>query len=259
MCQSEKQRTYLGIDGTNWVHVLWHAKGGRGVVDAVVARAQALVDSIEPAGVVACFDRRSYRHSLVDGYKADRKPKPAGLLEDLKEAERQIGTVCTVAAEDGYEADDALATLAAHGKAARSRVILATPDKDLRQCLGGGVTILRSFTLQDGKPTKGDWYTEMTLFDEFGLEARQWTEYQMLVGDRGDCIEGCKGWGEKTAAKVLSTPRCRTLEECWKNPWNVPCTDSQRGELIKFRKRADVVRQLVTLRTDCSAVFDALR
>jgi DNA polymerase I len=248
---------FLGIDGTNWVHVLWHAKGGRDVVPAIVARATSLVAKLEPSAAVACFDRRSFRHGLVDGYKSDRKPKPQGLLDDLVAAEAAIAGVCTVAAQDGFEADDALATLAAHGKACGARVVIASPDKDLRQCLGGGVQILRSFVLRDGQPAEGDWYTEMTLFDEHGLDASQWAEYQMLVGDRGDCVDGCPGWGEKTAAKALA--RMKTLEECWKSPWSVPCSDKQRGTLIKFRERASIVRQLVTLRTDCEAVFDAIR
>jgi 5'-3' exonuclease len=247
----------IGIDGTNWVHVLWHATGGRGVVASVVDRARALIDKLQPAAAVACFDRRSFRHGLVDGYKSDRKPRPAGLTEDLAAAETALGTLCTIAAEDGYEADDALATLAWYGKTAGVPVTLATPDKDLRQCLGGGCRILRSFVLRQGEATEGDWFTEMRLFDEYGLQASQWAEYQMLVGDRGDAVIGCPGWGEKTAAKALI--KCKTLAECWRNPWAVPCTDKQRDALVKWKPQADLVRQLVTLRTDCQAVWDAMR
>jgi DNA polymerase-1 len=247
----------LGIDGTNWVHVLWHAKGGQGVVDAVVDRARALVEKLQPSAAVACFDRRSFRHGLVDGYKGDRKPRPEELTKALADAETAIGTLCTVAAEDGYEADDGLATMAAWGKQAGLEVILASPDKDLRQCLGGGCRLLRSFKLANGEATQGEWYTEMSLFDEYGLQASQWVEYQMLVGDRGDAIDGCPGWGEKTAAKVLG--QCKTLEACWANPWAVPCTDKQRSSLIAFRERAELVRELVTLQTDVPAVWDAMR
>lgn len=248
---------WLGIDGTNWVHVLWHAKGGRDVVNAVTDRAYALVQKMNPSAIVACFDRRSFRHGLVDGYKSDRKPRPDGLTADLAAAERALASLCTIAAEDGYEADDALATLAAHGKACSVEVILATPDKDLRQCLGHSCRLLRSFSVRHGEPADGDWYDSMRLFDEYGLDASQWIEYQMLVGDRGDCIEGCPGWGDKTASKVLA--KCKTLAECWKNPWGVPCTDKQRDALVKWKPRAELARQLVTLRTDCAAVFDAIR
>jgi len=123
--------------------------------------------------------------------------------------------------------------------------------------LAGRVRLLRNFSVRDGRPVNGDWYTQMALFDEFGLDARQWIDYQMLIGDRGDSIDGCKGWGEKTAAAALA--RCKSLEAMFSSPWTVPCTDRQRGQLIEFRKRADLVRRLVTLRTDVDAVWDALR
>lgn len=249
--------TWLGIDGTNWVHVIWHAKGGRDVTQTVVDRAEALVRRLEPAAAVACFDRRSFRHDLIDGYKGDRKPRPAGLLDCLRETEAAIGQVCTVAYQDGFEADDCLATLAAAGRPHGVDVILATPDKDLRQCLSGRCRLLKNFTLRSGDVCNGDWYTEMSLFDEHGIAAAQWPDFQALVGDRGDSIEGAKGWGEKTAAAALA--KCGSLEKCLANPWAVPCTDRQRNELLKFKVRVELVLQLVTLRQDVPAVFDALR
>lgn len=249
----------LGVDATNWVHVSWHARGGRGVVQAVCDRLQALVDEMNPAAVVCCFDRRSFRHALVPGYKSGRKEKDASLVADLAAVEKAVLQFkdATVAAEDGFEADDCLATLARWGRLANERTVIASPDKDLRQCLGGPVILLRSFATEGGRPVKPDWYSHTRLFDETGLHANQWVDYQALVGDRGDAIDGCKGWGEKTAAAALV--KCGSLAEMFKNPWAVPCTDKQRGALIDFRKRAPLVLDLVTLRTEVSAVWDAMR
>ena len=154
-------------------------------------------------------------------------------------------------------ADDGLATLAAYGRTAGVRTVLASPDKDLRQCLCPQVLLLRQFSVEHGRPNRADWYTSFRLFDEYGLEAGQWVDYQTLVGDHGDGVVGCPGWGEKTAATALA--KCKTLEACFGNPWAVPCTDRQRGQLIKFREQAAAVRQLVTLRTDVSVVWDAMR
>lgn len=247
----------LGIDGTNWVHVLWHAKGGRDVVGAFVGRCQALLDALEPRAAVCCFDRRSFRHDIFEGYKASRKPRDESLTAALRECETAAAELMTVAAEEGFEADDGLATLAHVARQQAEACVIASPDKDLRQCLADGVKLLRNFRVSDGKPVDGEWYTSYSLFDAYGLEAAQWVDYQMLVGDRGDGIEGCKGWGEKTAIAALE--RCKSIEEMFRNPWLAPCTDRQRGALIEFRKRAAVVRQLVTLLTDCEAVFDAMR
>jgi 5'-3' exonuclease len=247
----------LGIDGTNWVHVLWHAKSGRGVVEAFTDRALAVLAALDPRAAVCCFDRRSFRHGLVPTYKSSRKPRDESLTAALHECERSAAELMTVAAEDGAEADDGLATLANWARQAGEDCVIASPDKDLRQCLAGRVKLLRNFSVRDGRPVNGDWYTQMLLFDELGLDARQWIDYQMLTGDRGDSIDGCKGWGEKTAAAALA--KCKSLEAMFASPWTVPCTDRQRGQLIEFRKRADLVRQLVTLRTDVESVFDALR
>jgi DNA polymerase-1 len=247
----------LGIDATNWVHVVWHARGGKGVVEAVCDRAKALIAQLQPAAAVACFDRRSFRHALLPGYKSSRAEKDAGLVADLAACETALMDLCTVAAEDGFEADDGLATLARCGRMAGEKTVIASPDKDLRQCLGGPVFLLRSFKTSRGEPIEPDWYTEMKLFDEYGLQASQWTSYQCLVGDRGDGIDGCQGWGEKTAAAALA--KCKTLDEMFRNPWSVPCNDKQRGKLIEFRTRAPLVLDLVTLRTEVMAVWDAMR
>ena len=247
----------LGIDGTNWVHVLWHAKGGVDVVPAFANRCKALLGSLDFRAAVCCFDRRSFRHDLLPSYKGTRKAREESLTVALRDCELAALGLMAVAAEDGCEADDGLATLAHVARQQNEACVIASPDKDLRQCLFGGVKLLRNFLVSDGKPTNGEWYTSYSLFDEYGLEASQWVDYQMLVGDRGDAIEGCRGWGDKTATAALE--RCKSIEEMFAKPWSVPCTDRQRGALIQFRQRSDVVRQLVTLRTDCEAVFDALR
>lgn len=247
----------LGIDGTNWVHVLWHAKAGRDVVHAFTHRCHALLSALDPRAAVCCFDRRSFRHEILPAYKSTRKPRPESLTVALQECELAAAGLMTIAAQDGFEADDGLATLAHVAKQHGEPCVLASPDKDLRQCLSCQAKLLRDFSVSNGRPTKGEWYTAYLLFDEHGLEPAQWVDYQMLVGDRGDAIEGCRGWGDKTASAALE--RCKSIEAMFANPWTVPCTDRQRGALIEFRKRADVVRQLVTLRTDCEAVWDALR
>lgn len=90
--------TLLGIDATNWVHQLWHAQRGLGVVAAVRSRVFALTAELQPAAVVCCFDRRSFRHDLHAGYKAGRKEKSQDLVADLQEAERQLAELGTVAA-----------------------------------------------------------------------------------------------------------------------------------------------------------------
>ena len=49
-------KLFLAIDATNWICCLWHAQGGRGVLDMVSRRIDALAESFKPSHVVACFD-----------------------------------------------------------------------------------------------------------------------------------------------------------------------------------------------------------
>ena len=43
------------------------------------------------------------------------------------------------------------------------------------------------------------------------------------------------------------------------NAFEKPITPRQQQLLLDFRKQADLMRKLVTLRTDVAAVWDALR
>lgn len=248
----------VGWDATNSVHALWHAQGGVGVVAACTRRLEALLDYLQPSAAVACFDRRSFRHDLMPGYKAHREEKPAGLVRDLADAEAALGNICPIAFEIGYEADDCLATLAAIGRARGEKVVLASPDKDLRQCLARGeVTILRKFATDHGAVASSEWYTADTLAAEYKLPPEAWPQYQALCGDSTDSIPGCEGIGDVTAAKILK--KAGSIEAALKNPLAIPVTPKQRVALGKFKEHAELMLKLVTLRIDVASVQDALR
>jgi 5'-3' exonuclease len=250
---------YLGIDATNWIHQLWHAHGGRGVMDAALRRVEALIAEFSPSATIACFDRRSFRHGLEPTYKSGRGERDPGLDVVLSEAPAAMAELCTVAVADGYEADDCLATLAWIGRHHGVRTVLASPDKDLRQCLvDQRVGILKSFRTESGKLKDVEWFGAADLRTKYGLEPWQWPDYQALVGDTSDSIKGADGWGEKTASRVLA--KMGTLKSCFENPWGCPgISDRQRDALLKFKPRAATVLQLVTLQTDVEAVYDAMR
>jgi 5'-3' exonuclease len=247
----------LSVDLTNWVHSTWHAQRGRGVLTTLCTRLAALIDRLAPAHVVACFDRRSFRHDLFPAYKAGRKQKPEGLLKDLEEAPAAVAGMATILAEDGFEADDCLASLAIAGQQLGQKVVLASPDKDLFQCLvEGQVTILRSFGLVGQKVETCEWFTAAKLAAEFKLTPGQWPDYQALCGDSTDGVPGCPGWGEVTTLAALQ--KIGSVEAMFKNPWPLPITPKQQASLMKFAGSYKKMLSLVTLRTDVD-VWDVLR
>jgi len=249
---------YLAIDASNWICVAWHALSGRGVLTELCRRIEAIIEYLEPSHAVACFDRRSFRHDLYPPYKAHRKPKPAGLQAALEEGPQHVGEICAACAVEGFEADDCLATVARNAQNAGRRAILASPDKDLFQCLvPERVTILRQFTLSKDGVQALDWFNAAALEKHYGLAPRQWIDYQALVGDSTDGVPGCPGWGEKTALPALRTKG--SIEAMLSDPWSLKIGPKQQQALISFRRELPLMRQLVTLRDDVAEVWDALR
>jgi DNA polymerase I len=247
----------LGVDGTNWIHQLWHTAAEKAPAMAA-GRLAALVDLVQPQSVVVCFDRRSFRHDLLPGYKASRKPKVTGLVDALHAAPAALGRDGMIIAVDGFEADDLLATLAAIGVRSGERVVLSSGDKDLWQCLVvDRVTMLRSFKTDRGKVTEPKWFRSADLHEQYGLEPSQWCDYQCLVGESGDDVAGCPGWGAKTAAAALQ--QRGSLQQMLNDPWRVKCSTRQREALFAFRDRVELVRQLIELRADVEGVLDCLR
>lgn len=248
----------LAIDATNWIHSLWHAQGGRGVLNSVTTRIEALTDRFQPAHVVACFDRRSFRHDLWPTYKAGRKEKPEGLLRDLAEGPSHLAQWASICAEDGYEADDCLASLATAGRKIGQKIVIASPDKDLHQCLiENQVTILKKIGLRGRDVECCQWYTATQLLNETGLIAAQWPDFQALCGDSTDNVPGCPGWGEVTSLKALA--QAGSIANMLRNPWVLSVTPKQRTKLLNFKSQAEIMLQLVTLKTDVAAAWDCLR
>lgn len=253
---------WLGIDGTNWVHALYHALRGVGVLDHLCRRTEILAAHTQASAVLICFDRRSFRHDLLPTYKANRVPKDDVLRRLLDEAPQRAADVGQSVYQDGFEADDCLATLAFYATSPGRKCVIASSDKDLYQCLAEGrVSALRQFKTLGRDVIQPEWMTarELEIGEKYnGLRPSQWRDYQSLVGETGDSVPGCPGWGEKTARRCLV--KAGSIGAMLADRWGVSCTDSQWAKLQAWAKSdMALIRQLVTLRTDVAAVRDALK
>jgi DNA polymerase I len=253
---------WLGIDGTNWIHALYHALRGQDVLRHFCRRAKILADFCQADRILLCFDRRSFRHNLLPSYKANRHQKEAALVRLLEGAPAASAEVGQPVYEDGFEADDCLATLARQAELCLSKLVIASPDKDLYQCLvDGRVSILRLFATKYDKIASPEWMTarELEIAQKTnGLRPACWADYQSLVGQPGDNVPGCPGWGEQTARRALA--KAGSLDAMLSNPWSIDCSKSQLTKLQAWAKGdMPLVRRLVTLRTDVSSILDALR
>ena len=214
----------------------------------------------ESTHVAAAFDTaiESFRNELFHGYKTGAGIDPLlwAQFPLAERATRALGIVTWSMLE--FEADDALAT-GARRYAADERVRqvrIASPDKDLCQCVSG-----QRVVLLDRK--------KRTITDEAGVSARLGVPpvsvagFLALVGDTADGIPGVPRWGEKSAAKLLAHYGTVAAIPDDESAWAV----SVRGagalarELAAHRAEVQLYEQLATLRFDVPLAedLDALR
>ena len=97
-----------------------------------------------PTHLAVIFDKseNSFRKELFPAYKAHRNEPPEDLVPQfhlMREAVRAFGMVPVE--QDTYEADDLIATYAKRAREAGADVTIVSPDKDLMQVVGEGVSM----------------------------------------------------------------------------------------------------------------------
>ena len=189
----------------------------------------------------------SFRNGLWPGYKTGAGVEPDllaqfQLLEDVLSA---AGIVVWAMVE--FEADDALAAAAmlAAQDARVDRVIIATPDKDLAQCVRG------TRVVQLNRRTRVT-FDEAGVMQKFGVSPESIPDYLALVGDTADGYPGLPGWGAKSSAAVLA--KYVHLEAIPKDhrEWRVNAASAGTLAITLAREweHALLFRTLATLRTD---------
>ena len=156
-----------------------------------------------------CFIRdgrgRTFRHEIFPLYKANRDAMPEDLARQIEPVTRMVRALGLRYEEtEGYEADDAIASLAARFSG-RMPVVIVSGDKDLKQCLGPNVFMW-------DPAAKEEKLLDAEAFEaESGVAPSAWPDVQALVGDASDNIPGVPGIGPKTAMQIFAL--CPGLEE----------------------------------------------
>lgn len=193
----------------------------------------------------------SFRNDLYAGYKTG-----AGLPEELssqfglaEDAMRALGLVVWPMVE--FEADDALATAAARLSDQAGQILIASPDKDLAQCVDGTRVVML-----DRKNEKT--MDEDGVRAKFGVPPASIPDFLALVGDAADGYPGLKGWGEKSASAVLAV--YGSIEKIPRDAasWTVKVrgADKLAATLAEHMEEARLFKTLATLRTDVPIAED---
>lgn len=181
----------------------WHAPNGYSVkaLYGYVLFWLKFLQATRPEKLAAAYDESlgsCFRNELYPDYKMSRvlpDPELAFQLEACKGFTEVLGVPSL--ASDRYEADDILATLAAHARQAGEPVIVVSRDKDLGQILQTPQDEFWDFAADRRLNSEG-------IHAHFGVRPEQLVDYLALIGDKIDDVPGVPGVGPKTAATLLA-------------------------------------------------------
>ena len=161
-----------------------------------------LLTEQKPDVILCAWDApvKTFRHEAFKEYKGTRKATPPELVQQGPLAREMVAAfnIPTVEAP-GFEADDAIGTLAKKGLELGYEVLIVTGDLDALQLVEPGVRVMTT--------VKG--VTDTIIYDDaavekrYGLRPNQLADYRALKGDTSDNIPGVPGVGEKTATQLL--------------------------------------------------------
>ena len=143
---------------------------------------------IKPTHLAIIFDKseHSFRKELYPPYKANRSEPPEDLIPQfplMRAAVRAFGLAPVE--QDGYEADDLIATYACAALRRGADVLIISADKDLMQLVGEGVAMYDPASGEAG--AKGAREERKIGIEEvcayFGVAPEKVVDVQALAGD----------------------------------------------------------------------------
>ncbi len=264
---ADKQHLYL-VDGSAYIFRAYHRlpplTNPAGVpVGAVYGYttmlwklAQDLDDAEGPTHLAVILDKssHSFRNDLYPEYKAHRPDPPEDLRPQfplIRDATRAFSLPCIE--EQGFEADDLIASYARAAQRRGWDVTIVSSDKDLMQLVGevdganGPARIDMLDTMKDARIFVPE------VEEKFGVAPELLGDVLALMGDSADNIPGIFGVGPKTASKLIAEhgSLAAALDAA---PQMKP--SKLKDRLIEGRAMAELSRVLVELKSDCEMPVD---
>jgi DNA polymerase-1 len=199
-----------------------------------------------PTHIAVIFDysEKTFRNEIYQDYKAHRPPVPEELVPQfslIRDAVKAFNIACLE--QDGYEADDLIATYAKDALAAGGDVTVVSSDKDLMQLVGPGISMLDTMKNRSIGPDE--------VRERFGVPPEKVVDVQALAGDSTDNVPGVPGIGVKTAAELIN--EYGDLDTLLERAAEIKQT-KRRERLMEFALQARLSRELVRLKDDVPVV-----
>ncbi len=254
---AEAPGTLALIDLSSIFYPAYHMVASDPTPDAAVLSAYRRVIQLSTKWphVAICADKgKSFRAGLQPSYKAQRKEKDAVLSHQLgKLIEKLEADGFPVWRQDGYEADDVIASAVQAAYERGMPVVIVTADKDLLQLVNDSAGIMVYNVINDTERREAD------IVAKFGVTASQMRDYLALVGDSSDNIQGVKGIGAKTAAEILTLglPLDEIIAKCITGGADLTLSTAVRAKLAGARETVTAARELITLAPEVEIDLDA--
>ena len=214
-----------------------------------------LLEQTNAEHIGVAFDEslsKSYRNEIYPEYKANREPAPEELKRQFiwaREIAESMGLSCF--ADQRYEADDLIGTLANHWRDRGHPVCIITSDKDLTQL------IEKNDTWWDF--TRNQKLNRAKIKDKFGVFPEQIADYLALTGDSVDNIPGVPGVGPKSAAALLS--HFNDLDAIWERieevqHLSIRGAKSLHKKLGEHKDTAALARRLTIIETGVPSALE---
>jgi DNA polymerase-1 len=240
------------VDGSSYIFRAYHAlpplnrKSDGLQVNAVLGFCNMLwkllrdmPEDNRPTHLAIIFDKSeiTFRNKLYPDYKAHRPPAPDDLIPQfglIRDAVRAFDLPCLE--QNGFEADDLIATYARLATERGASTTIVSSDKDLMQLVTDKVVMFD--TMKDRRIGIPE------VIEKFGVPPEKVVEVQALAGDSTDNVPGVPGIGIKTAAQLIV--EYGDLEQLLFRATEIK-QPKRREALIENAEKARISRKLVLL------------
>lgn len=215
-----------------------------------------LIKEQEPDYICAAFDVKAptFRHKQYEGYKAQRKPMPEGLVAQMplaKDVLRAMGV--TILEKEGYEADDIIGTVARLCEESEISCFIATGDKDDLQLASDKTKVILTVTKSGYNETII--YDDKAVKEKYHVTPTEFIDVKALMGDPSDNIPGVKGVGEKTAMSLIE--KHHSIEYIYENIDDIGIKGAMLQKMKDGREMAFMSKELATINRNTPIEFNA--
>jgi DNA polymerase-1 len=162
----------------------------------------SLLKEEKPTHIAVAFDvsRKTFRTEMFPDYKANRAKTPDEFRSQMSFLNELVSAFgIRQFAQEGFEADDIIATLSVKAGKEKLQVLICTGDRDSFQLVNENTTVLY--------PKRGvsdlSRMTPDAVLTKYGLTPEQYPDFAALRGDPSDNLPSIPGVGEKTATKWI--------------------------------------------------------